>query len=267
MSIGSYTQIRVEQEGGILWVRLNRPRVYNAIDGAMMEELARCFGEVGGIPGIRVLALSGEGPAFCAGADLDWMRTVAGLGMAENLDDAGLLADLLSALNSCPVPTVARAHGVIFGGGIGLLAACDVVVAADDARFSLSEVKLGLLPAAISPFVIAKIGQGHARALFSSGTRFDAARALRIGLVHQIAPAAELDAAMRASLKDFLTAAPRAAAQARALINRVTGRTPTEARAETTQLIADLRAGPEGREGIAAFLEKRKPAWIEDGGS
>jgi methylglutaconyl-CoA hydratase len=262
---GAYEHLRVEQEGGILWVRLNRPAIYNAMDGAMMEELARCFGSVGGIPGVRVLVLSGEGSAFCAGADLEWMRTVAGLGMEENLNDAGLLADLLSALNTCPVPTVARAHGVIFGGGIGLLAACDLVVAADDARFSLSEVKLGLLPAAISPFVVAKIGQGHARALFSSGARFDAERALRIGLVHQIAPAAELDTVLRATLKDFLTAAPHAAAQARTLINKVAGRTPAEARAETTQLIARLRAGPEGREGIAAFLEKRKPAWIEDG--
>jgi len=263
MTNAAYTHIQVEQAGGILWVSLNRPRVYNAMDGQMMQELAHCFAAVGGLTGARVLVLSGVGPSFCAGADLEWMRTVANLGMEENLADAALLADLLSGLNSCPVPTVARAHGAVFGGGIGLLAACDVVVAADDARFSLSEVKLGLLPAVISPFVVAKIGESHARALFSSGARFDADRALRIGLVHQVASATDLDTALHVTLKDYLTAAPGAAAEARSLISTVSGRPPAEVRAETIQLIARLRSGPEGREGIAAFLEKRKPAWIE----
>ncbi len=263
MTNAAYTRIQVEQAAGILWVRLDRPRVFNALDGRMMEELAHCLATVEGLAGIRVLVLSGEGPSFCAGADLEWMRTVADRGMEANLADAALLAHLLSGLNSCPVPTVAPAHGAIFGGGVGVLAACDVVVAADDACFSLSEVKLGLLPAVISPFVIAKIGESHARALFSSGARFNADRALRIGLVHQVAPLTDLDTAVQATVKEYLTAAPSAAAEARSLIMMVKARPPSEARAETVQLIARLRAGPEGREGIAAFREKRRPAWIE----
>lgn len=263
MSGTAYEHIRLEHGGGILRVILNRPRVYNAMDGTMMEELVDCFGAISRDPGIRVLVLSGEGPSFCAGADLQWMRTMAHADRAENLKDAHLLAEVLSILNSCPVPTVARAHGAIFGGGVGLLAACDTVVATDETRFSLSEVKLGLLPAVISPFVVAKIGESHARALFASGARFDAERALRIGLIHQIAPADELDGALDAVLKDYLHAAPGAAAEARALIAMVTGKPPAAVREATTETIARLRSGPEGREGIAAFLEKRKPAWIE----
>jgi methylglutaconyl-CoA hydratase len=193
------------------------------------------------------------------------MRAMANADMEVNLKDANLLAQMLSALNDSPIPTVARAHGAIFGGGIGLLAACDTVVSADDARFSLSEVKLGLLPSVISPFVVAKIGESHARALFASGARFDGARALRIGLVHHLAPSAQLDATLHDVVKDYLTAAPAAAAEARSLIAMVKGKAPAEVREATTQTIARLRNGPEGREGIAAFLEKRKPAWIEGG--
>ncbi|MGH2387831.1 MAG: enoyl-CoA hydratase-related protein [Chloroflexota bacterium] len=258
-----YEHLKVDQEVGVLRLRLNRPRVYNALNGTTIAELGDCLGRITAGSDMRVLVLSGEGPAFCSGVDLEWMRKAANFTMDENLEDANHLAEMLSLLNDCPIPTVARAHGAIFGGGVGLLAACDTVVAADDARFSLSEVKLGLLPAVISPLVVAKIGESHARALFASGRRFDAERALRIGLVHQVVGTAELDDAVREVIRDHLSAAPGAAAEARALINLVKGKTPLAARAETTRIIARLRSEPEGREGVAAFLEKRKPAWIE----
>ncbi len=264
MSFPRYEHLLVERLGGVLSLRLNRPAVYNALNGEAIAELTDCLDRLKSGAGLRVLLLAGDGPAFCAGADLEWMRAAADLTMEENLADANRLADMYSLLNDCPIPTVARAHGAVFGGGIGLLAACDTVVAADDARFALSEVKLGLLPAVISPLVVAKIGESHARALFANGKRFDAQRALRIGLVHQVAAPAELDETVREVLQDYLHAAPTAAAEARSLINLVNGKSPRAVRAQTTEMIARLRSGAEGQEGIAAFLEKRKPAWIED---
>lgn len=263
MSFPNYEHLKVDQAAGVLHLRLNRPRIYNAMDGTTIAELGDCLGRVTAGSGIRVLVLAGEGPAFCSGVDLEWMRQAANFTMDENLADANQLAEVLSLLNDCPIPTAARAHGAIFGGGVGLLAACDTVVAAVDARFSLSEVKLGLLPAVISPLVVAKIGESHARALFASGKRFDANHALRIGLVHQVVGAAELDNAMREVIRDYRSAAPGAAAEARALINLVKGKPHQAVRAETAGMIARLRGGAEGREGVAAFLEKRKPAWIE----
>jgi methylglutaconyl-CoA hydratase len=263
MSFPTYQHLLIEQSGGVLSLRLNRPAVYNALNDETIAELTDCLAQVQAGPGLRVVLLTGEGPAFCAGADLEWMRAAADFTMEENLADANRLAEMYSLLNDCPVPTIARAHGAIFGGGIGLLAACDTVVAAHDARFSLSEVKLGLLPAVISPLVLAKIGESHARALFASGKRFDAQHALRIGLVHQVAGPGELDTAVHDTIQDYLHAAPAAAAEARALINLVKGKPPRAVRAEVTQTIARLRSAAEGREGIAAFLEKRRPAWIE----
>jgi methylglutaconyl-CoA hydratase len=263
MSFPRYEHLLVERLGGVLSLRLNRPAVYNALNGEAIAELTDCLAQVKAGSGLRVLLLAGEGPAFCAGADLEWMRAAADFTPEENLADADRLAEMLSLLNDCLLPTVARAHGAAFGGGVGLLAACDTVVAADDARFSLSEVKLGLLPAVISPLVIAKIGESHARALFASGARFDAQRALRIGLVHQVVAPGKLDDAVRDAVQDYLHAAPAAAAAARSLINLVKGKSPQAVRAETTAMIAHLRSGAEGREGIAAFLEKRKPSWIE----
>jgi methylglutaconyl-CoA hydratase len=263
MSFPRYEHLLVEQSAGVLSLRLNRPGVYNAMNDVMIAELTDCLAQVRAGAGLRVLLLAGEGPAFCAGADLEWMRAAANLTMEENLADAGRLAEMLSLLNECPIPTVARAHGAVFGGGVGLLAACDTVVAGDEARFSLSEVKLGLLPAVISPLVVAKIGESQARALFASGRRFDATRALRIGLVHQVAALGELDDAVQDTIQDYLQAAPEAAAEARALINLVKGQSPAAVQGETTRMIARLRSGAEGREGIMAFLEKRRPAWIE----
>jgi methylglutaconyl-CoA hydratase len=254
----------VRVEGGVLHVRLNRPEVHNALDGPMIERLAACFAAVSTMASaepIRALLLSGEGPSFCAGADLAWMRTLGAAGLDENVQDAARLAGMLEALNACPVPTVARVQGVALGGAMGLLACCDVVVAAAEARFGFTEAKLGLLPAVVAPYVVARIGTGHARALFATAERFGAERALRIGLVHHVAPAPEIDIITERVVHNILTSAPGAAAAARALIQSVAGRPPSAVRADTSALLARLRAGMEGQEGLAAFLERRPPAW------
>ena len=244
-------------------MRLSRPEVHNALDGETISELRECFESIRAGGDARAVLLSGDGPSFCAGADLNWMRTVAGYSREENLRDAYDLADMLSAVNDCPVPTVARVQGAALGGGAGLVACCDVAVAADDARFGFTEAKLGLLPAVISPFVLAKVGEGHARALFTTAERFGAHRALLMGLVHHTVPAAQLDAAVARVLRELLSSAPGAAAMAKTLIQDIGGRAPAQARELTTETIARLRASDEGREGIAAFLEKRKPSWVE----
>jgi methylglutaconyl-CoA hydratase len=214
---------------------------------------------------LRLVQLQGAGASFCAGADLAWMRSVATFSYEQNLEDAHHLAALFAALNGCPAPTLAVVQGVALGGGAGLLACCDVVLAAEDARFGFTESRLGLLPAVVSPFVVAKIGAGHARALFASGERFDAARALRMGLVHRVVPPGDLQDTARQQAREMLRAAPGAAAAARTLIETVAGRAPEAVRDSTAETIARLRAGEEGREGITAFLERRPPRWAQDG--
>ena len=255
----------VQRDGPVLRVRLNRPEVHNALNGELVAQLLEVLLGVEDGGSTRVLVLSGEGPSFCAGADLSWMRTLSGLTREQHAEDAKQLFDMLSALNGCPVPTVARVHGAALGGGMGLLAACDVVVAAASARFGFTEAKLGLLPAVISPFCVAKIGGSHARALFTTAERFDAARAMQIGLVHRIAPEAELDAAIEAVTQELLTSAPGAASHARGLVTQVAGKPPAEVRGYVAEINARRRVSPEGQEGMAAFLEKRKPSWTVDG--
>jgi methylglutaconyl-CoA hydratase len=260
----AYEHLLVRAEGRVLRVRLNRPEVHNALNPGMIEELRVCFNSVQAGGSLRAVLLEGAGPSFCAGADLGWMRALSAYGYEGNVADARKLASALAALDNCPVPTVVRVHGAALGGGMGLLACCDMVVAAEDARFGFTEAKLGILPAVISPFVVGKIGAGHARALFATAERFGADRALRIGLVHQTAPAEGLDAAVAGVLRELLSSAPGASAGAKALVRAVQGKGPSEVRDLTADTIARLRTGEEGREGIAAFLEKRKPAWAED---
>ncbi len=262
----AYKHLHLSPEGRALRVRLNRPEVHNALNPEMIEELHECFSSLhtGGL--VRVVLLEGSGPSFCAGADLTWMRALATYSYEENVGDAHNLADALTALDASPVPTVARVHGAALGGGMGLLACCDVVVAADDARFGFTEVKLGILPAVISPFVLAKITPGHARALFTTGERFGAERALQVGLVHRVAPADQLNVAVERVLREILASGPNAAAEAKALVRVMQGRQPTDVRGLTADVIARLRLSDEGREGIAAFLEKRRPSWAEGEG-
>lgn len=248
----------------MLHVRLNRPEVHNALNAEMIAELAECFRSVSAGGETRAVLLSGEGPSFCAGADLNYMRTVAGYTREENIRDALCLAGMLDAINACPVPVVARVHGAALGGGAGLVACADVVVAAENARFGFTEAKLGILPAVISPFVVAKIGETHARALFTTAERFDARRAVRIGLAHRATSEAELDSAVERELKELLSSAPGAASAAKELVREVRGKAPAESRGYTAETIARLRAGDEGREGITAFLEKRRPSWMKN---
>ena len=255
--------LRVERDGGVLHVRLHRPDVRNAFNGELIAALHATFAGVQTQADVRVLVLSGEGPVFCAGADLTWMRGIAGWTHEQHAEDARTLFDMLHALDTCAVPTVARVHGAALGGGMGLIAACDVVVAAEGTQFGFTEAKLGLLPAVISPFCVAKIGQSHARALFATAERFDATRAHQIGLVHHVAPADALDDAVARVVHELLTSAPTATTSARDLVRLVTGRSPQEVREEVATLNATRRTSEDGQEGMAGYLDKRKPRWID----
>lgn len=247
---------------GVATVTLNRPERHNAFDDALIRELTGILQRLGEDPEVRVVVLAGEGPSFSAGADLAWMQRVAGYSEQENYDDALALAGLMETLDALPHPTVARVHGAAIGGGVGLVSACDIALAADAARFALSEVRLGLIPAAISPYVVKAMGERQARRYFVTAERFDAREAARIGLVHEVVPAADLDARLAELLERLAGNGPRAMGAAKALVRRV-GRGPVDDAmiADTARRIAEVRVGAEAQEGIAAFLSKRRPDW------
>jgi methylglutaconyl-CoA hydratase len=251
------------REDGVATVTLNRADVHNAFNDAVIADMTDALHRLGDDDKVRAVVLRAEGKSFSAGADLGWMQRMAGYGHAENLADAGALAELMRVLNFLPKPTVARVQGAAIGGGVGLVACCDIAIASDSAAFSLSEVRLGLIPAVISPYVVAAIGERAARRYFLTAERFDAAEALRIGLVHQVVPAGELDAAVDAILTRLSEGGPAAQRAAKDLIFAVAHR-PVEAGLihDTAERIATIRASSEGREGLAGFLEKRKPAWM-----
>jgi methylglutaconyl-CoA hydratase len=244
-------------------VALNRPEVHNAFNEVMISEITACFAALGKDSAVRLAVLSGEGKSFSAGGDLEWMRTMKNFSREENIADARKLAEMYETLNDFPRPLIAKVHGVALGGGVGLVAVSDYVVAPKDASFGLTEVRLGLAPATIGPFVARKIGESAARATFFSGARFDAARAKEMGLAHEVAEPAALDAACEKAVEEFLKAGPQAAQETKALLKFL--RTPHSAEEEknaTAQLIAKLRIGDEGQEGMAALLEKRKAKWV-----
>jgi methylglutaconyl-CoA hydratase len=253
--------VEVVRDGPVARVFLARPAVRNAMDGEAVRELAAAIAAAGTRDDVRVIVLGGHGRVFSAGADLEWMRTVAGFTREQNLEDARSLAALFEAIDRAPKPVVARVQGAALGGGAGLVAASDLAVAAEDAQFGFTEVRLGLVPAVISPWVMRKIGVAAARELFLTGARFGAARAVAIGLVQRVVPAAELDAAVEGLVAELLEAAPGAVAAAKSLARLVAGRSPEEVREATVALIADRRSSAEGREGLQAFLEKRRPRW------
>jgi methylglutaconyl-CoA hydratase len=255
--------ILVSREGSVLRVALNRPEVRNAFDDGVIAALTKLANSAAEDQTVRAIVLSGAGKAFCAGADLAWMSKAIAYSQAENLRDAEDLARMLEKLDTVPVPLIGRVHGASLGGGVGLVAVCDVVVAATDAVFGLSEVKLGILPAVISPYVVRKIGVSAARELFLTGSRFDAVRAREIGLVHEIAAESELDGAVDRRVREVLSGGPRAIAAAKALIRDVVGESPKDLIGLTTSTIAAHRVSEEGQEGMRAFLEKRKPKWGE----
>jgi methylglutaconyl-CoA hydratase len=258
---GSFSRLRVVRDGPVARVTLARPEVRNAFDEILIESLTGAFLSFGDDRETRVVILEGEGPTFCAGADIEWMRRAGGFSKAENEADAERMARMLRALDECPKPVVAIVQGAAIGGGVGLVAASDVVIAADDAVFSLAEVKLGILPSVISPFVLRAIGPRQARRYFLTGERFGAAEARRIGLVHEVVLAAELGVAADAIVATLLTCAPDAVGVAKRLIGQVAGMTPDDAMPVTVRTIAERRASDEAKEGLTAFLEKRPPSW------
>jgi len=254
--------LEVTKNGGVARVTLNRPELRNAFDDALIGELRRAFADVEIDSSVRVMVLAGNGPAFCAGADLNWMKRMAGYGYDENLADAKALAGMLAALDRLPKPTIARVHGPVFAGGTGLVAACDIAVGTPEAKFCLSEAKLGLSPATISPYVLRAMGERNARRYFLTAEVFDAEEALRLGMLTSLVPANSLDSAVDELVKHLLAGGPEAHAKIKTLIRSVTGRRPDDALvADTAQRIAEIRGSLEGKEGIAAFLEKRKASW------
>jgi methylglutaconyl-CoA hydratase len=259
----SYEFLTLATAGGVAHVTLNRPAVHNAFNAALIEELRACFAALGTAPDVRAVVLAGAGPSFCAGADVQWMQASLAYTEQQNWEDAKRLATMLQTINECPRPVIARVHGACLGGGVGLAAVADLVIAAEEARFGLTEVKLGIVPAVISPFVLAKVNPGAARALFLTGERFSARRAYEIGLATALAPADGLDAAVDAALAQLRSSSPAALPVAKDLWRRVPGLTPAAAFDLTTRTIAQMRVSPEGQEGLRAFLEKRKPSWNE----
>jgi len=256
-----YQHLIVTRADGVARVTLNRPEVRNAFNAALIAELDRCFKAMNADSTVRVVVLTGAGAGFSAGADLGWMEEAASFSANENLRDALVLAGMLETIDSCVKPVMGRINGHAMGGGVGLVACCDLVVAVETARFAFTEVRLGLTPATISPFVIRKIGASHARALFATAERFDALRAREIGLVHEVATGAELDATVQRQVDAILRGGPVALAAAKRLVADVPLRAPEEQRTYTAAMIAALRISPEGQEGIHAFLEKRAPGW------
>ena len=250
---------------GVARITLDRPEVHNAFNEDLIAALDRELAGLGARDDVRVVVLAAMGKSFSAGADLNWMRRMAGYGEAENLADARALAGMLDRLNGLRQPTVALVQGPAFGGGVGLVACCDIALASESASFSLSEVKLGLIPATISPYVLAAIGPRAARRYFVSAERFSAAEALRLGLVHEVVPAEDLETRASKLLDEILRAGPQAQAAAKRLVFEVAGQPLDHATRElTAQRIAEIRASAEGREGVLAFLEKRKPDWGRD---
>jgi methylglutaconyl-CoA hydratase len=262
----AYRMIDVTSRNAVAIVVLNRPDVHNAFNEALIAELTTALRTLDADPNVRAVVLAGAGASFCAGADLNWMKKMAGFRRAQNLADASALAKMLATLDALSKPTIARVHGAAFGGGAGLVACCDIAIGAQDATFAFSEARLGLIPAAISPYVVAAIGARAARRYFLSAERFSAAEAYRLGLLHDLALLEELDARINEVLGALLTAGPRAQAESKALLRAIVNR-PVDAKivADTAQRIARVRASPEGKEGVAAFLAKRKAAWVPRG--
>ncbi|HEY7863309.1 MAG TPA: enoyl-CoA hydratase-related protein [Thermoanaerobaculia bacterium] len=258
-----FRYLRVSREGPVARVAIARPETRNAFDEDLIRELTEAFLDLGVAEGLRVVVLSGDGTHFCAGADAAWMRQAGSLSREENEASAERMARMMRAIDACPRPVVALVHGAAIGGGVGLTAAADIAIAAEGTVFSLAEVKLGIIPAVISPYVLRAIGPRQARDLFLTGERFDARDAHRLGLVHAVVPAGELEEAGRRKVASLLSSGPQAVEAAKRLIDQVAYMTPEEAMPATVRAISERRASDEAREGLSAFLEKRKPPWVK----
>lgn len=255
--------LQLNTQGGVATLVLNRPEVRNAFNDEVIAELTQAFTELGQRDDVRCIVLAAEGVAFCAGADLNWMKRMADYTRDENVADAGALAEMLRVVYTCPKPTIAKVQGDVYAGGTGLVAACDMAVSVDTAGYCLSEVKLGLIPATISPYVIRAMGARAAHRYFLTAERFSAVEALRIGFVHEVVPAAELDAKVAELAKALVSAGPQAVRLCKKLVQDVAEQEITPALIKATvEGIADIRVSPEGREGVQSFLQKRKPNWL-----
>ncbi|QEE24156.1 enoyl-CoA hydratase/isomerase family protein [Rhodanobacter glycinis] len=262
------TAIQIADRAGVRELTLNRPEVHNAFDDALIAELTAAVQTAASDPAVRAVVLTGAGASFSAGADLNWMRGMASASEQENRDDSLRLAELMRTLQFCPKPTIARVNGAAYGGGVGLVACCDIAIGADTAKFGLTEVKLGLVPAVISPYVLHAIGLRQARKLFLTGEVFDAHEAQRIGLLHRVVAAEALDDAVAFTLKLLAKAGPEAQREAKQLALRMAGHEEDGAERidhDNAALIARLRVSTEGQEGLSAFLDKRAPAWVGGG--
>jgi methylglutaconyl-CoA hydratase len=257
----SNLNIKVEAQRATL--TLIRPELRNTFNDEVIAELTQAFTELGQRDDVRAIVLAAEGPAFCAGADLNWMRRMADYDRAQNLADAARLAEMLRVIHHCPKPVVARVQGDVYAGGMGLVACCDIAISADSAHYCLSETRLGLVPATISPYVMRAMGPRAAQRYCLSAERFDAAEALRIGFVHEVVPADQLDARVDAVVKALIHASPAAVRACKRLLQEVAQREIDAALiAQTVEAIADIRSSTEGREGVQSFLQKRQPAWL-----
>ena len=254
--------LKVETSGGVARVTLDRPEMRNAFDDSLIAALTSVLRELDADAAVRAVVLTGNGPAFCAGADLNWMKRMAGFGYEQNLADAQALAQMLKTLDRMAKPTIARVHGPAFAGGVGLVAACDIAIGIPEAKFCLSEAKLGLSPATISPYVVRAMGERMARRYFLTAEIFDGIEAARIGLLTAVSPSEELDGEIGEILRNLLQGGPQAIAKIKDLVHRVSSGPVDDAMiGDTAGRIAEIRVSPEGREGIASFLEKRKPTW------
>jgi methylglutaconyl-CoA hydratase len=263
--VSDYEHLSVEREDAVARVTLARADARNALNAELIEEIRRSIKELAEDDDVRVVVLTGEGDFFCAGADIGYMRDMANFSYEENLEDARNLAAMFGAIEECPKPVVARVKGAAIGGGVGLVAAADISMAEEGTVFAFTEVRLGISPATIAPFVLRKIGYSHIRALFLTGERFDAETAREIGLVHEVAAEENLDAAVQEKVERLLAGGPEALAATKALLRELREAEPGEETTEiTARRIAELRTGGEGQEGLGAFLEKREPAWREE---
>jgi len=254
--------LKVETSGDVARVTLDRPEIRNAFDDALIAALTKALRALDSDNKVRAVVLAGNGPAFCAGGDLNWMKRMAGYGYEENLSDAQALADLMKTLDRMRKPTIARVHGPAYAGGVGLVAACDIAIGVPEATFCLSEAKLGLSPATISPYVVRAMGERMARRYFLTAEVFDASEALRIGLLTAVSPSEKLDGEIEEILRHLMQSGPQALVKIKDLIRTVTAGPVDDAMiADTAKRIAEIRVSPEGREGVASFLEKRKPSW------
>lgn len=257
--------LKTRTQLGVHTITLSRPEVRNAFNEALIQEIRQAFEAAGADPAVRCIVLAAEGKAYCAGADLNWMRRMADYSREQNLQDAGELARMLAAIDRCPKPTIARVQGDVYAGGMGLVATCDMAVSIDTAGFCLSEVKLGLIPATISPYVIRAMGARASHRYFLTAERFDAHEAHRLGLVNEVVTSeAELDERVATLCQALVQASPHAVRECKQLLHDVVGQEINEALIErTVSGIADIRASAEGKEGVQSFLQKRKPAWLE----